>query len=98
LETYQDSSEEMSEAASENGKMRNGEGNSSILRQRVLGLPDSFSKLLVLRFADTILCQQLLEDVGSGRIQILRKIEGQRFLARFIFKSVVTTTTSKLGG
>jgi hypothetical protein len=38
-----DSSEEMSEAASKNGNMRSGEGNCSISRQRVLGLPDSFS-------------------------------------------------------
>jgi hypothetical protein len=50
-----------------------------------------------LRFAGTILRQQLLEDASSELVQILRKIERQCFLARFIFKSAVTTATSKLG-
>jgi hypothetical protein len=39
-----------------------------------------------------------MEDASSELIQILRKIEGQHFLARFIFKSTVTIATSKLGG
>jgi hypothetical protein len=88
-----DSSEEMSEAASENGNVR---AERATVEFRGKG---SWAYLIASPApAGAILCQQLLEDAGLERIQILWKIERQCFLARFIFKSAVTTATSKLGG
>jgi hypothetical protein len=58
----------------------------------------SFLQVLVLNLAGAVLCQQLLKDVGSKCVQLLRKAERQRFLAKSIFEPAVSTATSKLGG
>jgi hypothetical protein len=96
-----DSSEAMSEAASENGGVRIEEAAATRrskgpeLNGRLLQL---FLQILILSLPGAILRQQLLEDASSECVQVLGKTERQRFLAKSIFESAVSIATSKLGG
>jgi hypothetical protein len=90
----------MSEAAPENGGVRI---KGAVATHRSKGpeltgqLLQLFLQILILSLAGAILRQQLLEDAGSKCVHVLGKTEKQRFLARSIFESAVSTATSKLG-